>query len=665
MTQSPKNNAVGDTVAPVQRQNAESLRCAADQGQRIPADAASIPRQVGPICSFAVSAKNKVESNGPPGSCIQKLWFSFFFDGTGNNRDADLGTLKHSNIARLFRVHQEEDRDVGIYRFYIPGLGTYCKEAHDDGGSVLGYGFGDKGEERLTWAFALFNEKMKPHIARAHSQINAIAEINVAAFGFSRGAALARAFIGRFAERCVQDDKGNWRLKSGKYIIRIRFMGLFDTVASVGPPMAANTTDVSDAARGVSHIIHSRLNGKGYADLRPQLLAFAKGARAGADPAPGKYNGHSGWGEEMRIPEMVEEVRHFVAAHEIRNSFPLDSVSVLEKGAINKPARFSETVYPGVHSDVGGGYRPGEGGRSERPDRKLGLIPLADMYSLALAKGVPLLANCAWKKFNHDDFDIEPFFLKTYAHYSRQVSASATLGDLFNAHMAQYYAWRFRAIHRKMQNDRSEAEHVNKNAVVFKAEEPILKNTISKLQAEENAALKNLNLAKLQRQEFKDGDTTGSPKAGEELVPYDHKVAAAQETRDLVREAFLRAKAKLDALPNDTGLAATLEMYDKQLLADAHAIHDVYTRSLSGRSTADPAMRKQLRPHYLAMMTAFENEFDLGLGKRGAVGLTDKTVIEFFDIYVHNSLAGFAKDATLPSDPRAIYLGGSKKYEYA
>jgi hypothetical protein len=132
--------------------------------------------------------------------------------------------------------------------------------------------------------------------------------------------------------------------------------------------------------------------------------------------APGKYNGHCGWGDEMRIPEMVEEVRHFVPAHEIRNSFPLDSVSLLDKGSINKPAQFSETVYPGVHSDVGGSYRPGEGGRSDRPGQKLGVIPLADMYSLALAKGETLLPECARKKFNHDDVDVDASLLKTYAH---------------------------------------------------------------------------------------------------------------------------------------------------------------------------------------------------------------------------------------------------------
>jgi len=252
-------------------------------------------------------------------------------------------------------------------------------------------------------------------------------------------------------------------------------MGLFDTVASVGAPMAANTTDLSNAALGVRHIIYSRLHDSGYIKTRPRQLAFAENARAGADPAPGKYNGHFSWGDEMRIPEMVEEVRNFVAAHEIRNSFPLDSVSILEKGRINKPMQFSETVYPGVHSDVGGSYRPGEGGKSDQVGQNLGLIPLADMYALALAKGVPFLPRSAWETLNNDDFDIDPVFLKNYTYYVSYVTASATLGDLFNAHMAQYYAWRFRAIRRKEKGDRTEAEHVNRNAAVFKGEEPGLK----------------------------------------------------------------------------------------------------------------------------------------------------------------------------------------------
>lgn len=579
--------------------------------------------------------------------------------------DADVGSLKHSNVARLYRAHEVDNPDAGKYRFYIPGVGTYCKEAGDDGGGFRGYGFGDKGEERLKWAFDLFNEKMQTHVARASNPTNAIVEINIAAFGFSRGAALARAFVNRFAVRCVEDEKGNWRLHSGKYIVRIRFMGLFDTVASVGAPMATNTTGVIDVVLGVSHVIHSRLRDAGYSNTRPQRLAFAQNARAGADPAPGKYNGHSGWGDEMRIPEMVEEVRHFVAAHEIRNSFPLDSVSILEKGRINKPEHFFETVYPGVHSDVGGSYRPGEGGRSETSEQKIGLIPLADMYRLAIMKGVPLLPQTAWKEFNQVDFRVDPELLKKYVYYLDKVTASATLGDLFNAHMAQYYAWRFRAIHRKEKGDRTDADHITKNAGVFQSEEPALKKEIGALETENDAARKNLNLALLQRQTFKENNHADSPKTKEGLVPYDQKVAAAQREHDIANDKMLRAKAKLDALPNDGGLQDALEMYDKQLLADARAIHDVYSRPQFGRATPDPAIRKQLRPHYLAMMTAYEHEYDLGPGKKGLVGLTDKTIIEFFDRYIHDSLAGFAKDATLPSDPRAIYLGGSMKYEYA
>jgi hypothetical protein len=665
MTKNQASDAVGDTIAPARRQNEDSLRYAVDQGRHVQAGAAPKPTAIGKASSFAACAKSTSDSNGKPVSCVQTLWFSFFFDGTGNNLNADLGTAKHSNVAKLYRVHPDDDPDNGRYRFYIAGVGTYCKEAGDNGGGLLGNACGDKGSERLKWAFDLFDEKMKSHIARACSPASEIVEINIAAFGFSRGAALARAFIHRFAERCVQDKQGNWRSHSGKYITRIRFMGLFDTVASVGAPMAANTTGLIDAAINVRQVISSRLYDSGYSNIRPQRLAFAENARAGADPAPGKYNGHTGWGDEMRIPEMVEEVQHFVAAHEIRNSFPLDSVSILEKGRITKPATFIETVYPGVHSDVGGSYRPGEGGRSDLAEQKLGLIPLADMYALAITKGVPLLPKSAWSKPSKDDFKVDPEVLQSYTRYLNTVAASTTLGDLFNAHMAQYYAWRFRAIHRKEKGDHTETDHVNKNAALFKGEEPALNHEINALEAKNEVALKNLSVAKLRRQTFKEGNISGSPKTKEGLAQYDQEVVAAQERQDRTQDELLRAKAKLNALPNDTGLQSALEMYDKQLLMDARAIYAVYGEPHLGRATPDWGMRKQLRPHYKAMMTAYENEYDLGPGKKGLVGLTDKAIIDFFDRYVHDSLAGFAKDATLPSDPRAIYLGGSEKYAYA
>ena len=46
-------------------------------------------------------------------------------------------------------------------------------------------------------------------------------------------------------------------------------------------------------------------------------------------------------------------------------------------------------------------------------------------------------------------------------------------------------------------------------------------------------------------------------------------------------------------------------------------------------------------------------------------GLRDAKIIEFFDDYVHDSLAGFDTDETWPSDPRIVYVGGDNKLRYA
>ncbi|MEM5715284.1 hypothetical protein AB3B16_08110, partial [Bifidobacterium animalis subsp. lactis] len=55
--------------------------------------------------------------------------------------------------------------------------------------------------------------------------------INLSVFGFSRGAAEARAFVNWLYELCEQKD-GGW-LFAG-IPLRIQFLGIFDTVASVG-----------------------------------------------------------------------------------------------------------------------------------------------------------------------------------------------------------------------------------------------------------------------------------------------------------------------------------------------------------------------------------------------------------------------------------------------
>ncbi|MFX7140658.1 DUF2235 domain-containing protein, partial [Acinetobacter baumannii] len=76
-----------------------------------------------------------------------------FFDGTGNNIDADTPSREHSNVARLFKVHHPNNDTKQVYRRYVPGIGTYFKDIGDPGGTTTGRGMGALGQKRLDWAF--------------------------------------------------------------------------------------------------------------------------------------------------------------------------------------------------------------------------------------------------------------------------------------------------------------------------------------------------------------------------------------------------------------------------------------------------------------------------------------------------------------------------------
>lgn len=656
MKNNQHDDAVGDTRSPALRPQETALRDGVDQADSLPAESCPALRVQSATAALASGAKQAVECT-PPVSCQIRPWLSFFFDGTGNNMDADVGTSKHSNVAKLYRVHPEDDICNARYRVYIPGIGTYFKAVGDDGGHKPGLGMGYLGEARLNWALKEFDRRIAKHLADAKSPGATIVDINVALFGFSRGAALARAFANMLVEeRCINTRDG-LRLKQGNYRFRIRFMGLFDTVASVGLPLSSNTTSPIDLLFGLKQIIHSRLTSPAFARVRPATLAFAAGAAPGADPAPGSADGHSGWGGKMAIPHVVEQVRHFIAAHEIRNSFPADSVSILRDGKVVKPEHFHESVFPGVHSDVGGSYRPGEGARSVVRQEKLGLIPLHSMYQFALEAGVPLLKNTQWQGFHQDDFALAPSMLATYNYYQKKVNGLSNLGPLVNAHMALYYAWRFRSIRIKRQGNRTEAAEIARVDRVFQKDGRALDAEIAALERKEVAASRELAAANQRRISYIQSNY-GNPRLSD-LPRHDAEISDLRERHANARDLFMRAKAKRHALPDMSNFAAMVDMYDAQLVADAKAIRAAITERGTFGSAPDPAKRQTLRPHYKALLEAYENEFIHNKG------LQDETIIAFFDKYVHDSLAGFAQDATLPSDPRVIYLGGDEKYRYA
>lgn len=173
----------------------------------------------------------------PASTCQQKLSISVFFDGTGNNLKADLPTLEHSNVARLFRAHVQPDdagADDGVHPIYVPGIGTLFPEIGDNGKGPIPMldthnGFGAVGQKRLDWAFEQVGQILAKAEARAQNPSNKIVMISLSVFGFSRGATLARAFVRDLLKadggKCVVESGNRLRWKRGQHPFEIRFVG--------------------------------------------------------------------------------------------------------------------------------------------------------------------------------------------------------------------------------------------------------------------------------------------------------------------------------------------------------------------------------------------------------------------------------------------------------
>ena len=360
----------------------------------------------------------------PP--CCKTLHISLFFDGTGNNLNNDLyiANPKHpTNIARLFRatigqgyaggvqahagelVDMEGTSGNKYYKYYIPGVGTPFPEVSDLDYSMPGLAFATYGEERINWAliriidalrrtlgkpalsdneswkaveamttdmgdnransgsmmrmteFQRLLKDLEPDLKLALKQPEPgkpkLLGIKLYVYGFSRGAAAARAFVnwlvellpnafrkGAKPDLCLTLEGADWKVP-----LSIEFLGLLDTVASVG----------------VAHI------------------------------AP-LAEGHMGWADgAMELPDngLIKNCVHLVSSHEQRLCFPLESIC-LEDGTYPSYAR--EVVYPGMHSDIGGGYPPGDQGKAiaDNDGYLLSQIALHDLYATAFDAGAPL-----------------------------------------------------------------------------------------------------------------------------------------------------------------------------------------------------------------------------------------------------------------------------------
>ncbi|WP_186150800.1 T6SS phospholipase effector Tle1-like catalytic domain-containing protein [Burkholderia gladioli] len=366
-----------------------------------------------------ISAATRDVPKVPPTAkqdCSDVVHLAFFFDGTGNNRDADAAGQRWSNVARLFDAAMN-DPSKGIYRFYISGVGTPFNgevswidkpdvwlEDHALGGA-FGAG-GDRrlldGEDRMNQALrqAVVNNARKMggelkqyvdknkdaslnDLNKAIGAHRLIKVINVSVIGFSRGAALSRAFVNMLVGQCKKQGDGSLTLNG--FPIRFTFLGVFDTVASFGMP-----------AHNITLPLEQR---------------------------------------DLRIPACVERCVHFVAANELRYSFPVD---LIREGGKYK-AGWTEKVYPGVHSDIGGGYGPTE----QNLDGNYARIPMTDMHQEALKAGVRLLSMAEIKSTLAPIFDrfvVKPETQKSYQAYMSAARPPGTSVEAdMQCHMRSYY----------------------------------------------------------------------------------------------------------------------------------------------------------------------------------------------------------------------------------
>lgn len=374
----------------------------------------------------------------PGKTCRLKLSFSVFFDGTRNSKYVDVLDGSHSNIARLFEICEEKHSD-GIYRVYVQGVGTSFRDIGENVPHQNGASMGAMGAPRIRYAMlyvanriaqkisgdylvpenprsiaaAVANDAEMTRLGRrltlmlTHSRNPVIDEIVFDVFGFSRGATAARSFIHQL--------KRHFCGVAGFYCgvpMRIRFVGIFDTVASVG-----------------------------LADSVPLYGA----------------EGHQDWGDQslLPVPDDVEHCVHIVAAHETRASFPVDSVRRSRGGY---PSSCVEIVYPGMHSDVGGGYGLRTQGKgtllADRTVRqkgadKLSQIALSDMYHRAREAKVPLRFKERFVGSREaNDFEVSSEVLRSYRAYQSALGlpGGATLQQHLLAHRRLYLGWRKRVL---------------------------------------------------------------------------------------------------------------------------------------------------------------------------------------------------------------------------
>ena len=280
-----------------------------------------------------------------------------FFDGTGQNLYNDIykethGNKSQSNIGRLYQAYPAVEGEIG--RIYVSGVGTFDldpkemspEEIHariDAGTDEVGTGEAfaiapedlvtehivpNKYLEEKTGGFYKWQSLLKQlhdRLTAAKNQYDDVARVEFDVFGFSRGAALARHFV-----NAVQQGLPNYDRKG---------------TGSSGSAITPNLLDGFEDHRVDTNTGYQKDN------LREVSVRFV-----GLYDTVGSFYwpGHEDNGNFQLglAPDCAKMVVQLCAYHEYRKNFPLTALKT--NGEL--PNNFYQEMFPGAHSDVGGGY---------------------------------------------------------------------------------------------------------------------------------------------------------------------------------------------------------------------------------------------------------------------------------------------------------------------
>ncbi|MCD0474291.1 DUF2235 domain-containing protein [Flavobacterium sp. EDS] len=271
---------------------------------------------------------------------VTELTIGVFFDGTNNNKNNTNAKEYYDKRARGEKLTPEETISAEAYRkngknspsssyhnawsnvgrlhdayptklaVYVDGIGTETEK----GDSPLGAGFGTGFITSGTGILGKVQEGCKKLAKKVveESKNSKIKILNLDVFGFSRGAAAARVFLDEIEKKAdltavkFKNKRGYFGYYLAKDnitidVVRVRFLGLFDTVSSYSKGISVNPNFDNDAT-----------------EIELNNLSRAK------------------------------TVMHFTATDEHRANFSLTKTRVGK-----------EREFPGVHSDVGGSYNDG------------------------------------------------------------------------------------------------------------------------------------------------------------------------------------------------------------------------------------------------------------------------------------------------------------------